>query len=132
MLTRRMSLGRLSNIAPDSLSTLSMLLFNGLIVETFCGLRWCELVVRALDAGLCRKALWKSDLIRNPKSAMPTSRSACSGGAECRSHCSPGGPNESASCAGSCCGQTHRHQDFAYRSDLRHPVRVSRIRGCVA
>jgi hypothetical protein len=37
MLTRRMSLGRASNIDPDSLSTLSMLLFNGLMVEAFCG-----------------------------------------------------------------------------------------------
>jgi hypothetical protein len=38
MLTRRMSLD------PDSLSTLSMLLFNGLMAEAFCGLGLCGVV----------------------------------------------------------------------------------------
>lgn len=56
MLTRRMSLGRASNIDPDSLSTLSMLLFNGLMAEAFCGLRLCSVegcvwLFRGLGAG---------------------------------------------------------------------------------
>jgi hypothetical protein len=136
----------LSNIDPDSLSTLSIWLFKGLMVVAFGGLRFygLEQVVwsfRGLEAGgwglgtgMYRRT---SDLIRNPQSAirnpkseMLTSQSACSFVVASHSHCSIVGPSEFAWSFESCCGQTHRQPGYAYRSDLRYPRWASQTLGC--
>ena len=77
MLTRRISLGRFSNIAPLSVSTLSMLLFKGLMVLGFLwgklvGLEGCLVVLGdwRLGTGTGWAFLYRISQIRNPKSEI--------------------------------------------------------------